>query len=572
MQFAVCSVTHMVNFSIFHTAKSKLYWGVLLVWICFMVRGLFYTVMVPMWEGFDEYVHFAYIQQIVHAGGLPVSSDPISKELEESLKLVPTPWELQNTDPSLTSHDRYWNLTKEERERREAGLLGMPRSWSVQKSEGARKIYEAQQPPLYYWLMSVPLRAASGLTLPARAFLIRLLSLLLASLAIPAGFLLSKKIWRNEPFALGITALISIMPGLMTDICRVCNDSLALLLYTVMVYAALLFFEKPRLRTRGLLLACSLGMGLITKAYFLTAVPALAVLVLINLRRQKGQNLLVRGGVVFVVAGMISAWWYMRNHMLTGTWSGLMQDVSLKNISFVDLFRKIPEVDWVNAFKSTLLSHIWFGNWSFLQVRSWMYRVYQYMGALALIGFLIYWVRSFFRRLPQTLPSPGSVLILFSFYGFFCLGISYHVLMTFMANNSSSSAGWYFYALIFPQTLLIMVGLAILLPSKIHKYLIPAATLSFGLLDIYTVHFISIPYYVGLIQHKANGSLETFYLSRIQDIGIWKIFTRMSWDEPFSGPLAAMMIWICYLVATGILFVISLRIMRRQNLESLDTQ
>ena len=120
--------------------------------------------------------------------------------------------------------------------------------------------------------------------------------------------------------------------------------------------------------------------------------------------------------------------------------------------------------------------------------------------------------------------------------------------------------------------LLIMVGLAILLPSKIHKYLIPAATLSFGLLDIYTVHFISIPYYVGLIQHKANGSLETFYLSRIQDIGIWKIFTRMSWDEPFSGPLAAMMIWICYLVATGILFVISLRIMRRQNLESLDTQ
>ncbi len=422
----------MFNLSIFNTTKSKVFSGVLLVWLCFMVRGLFYANMVPMWEGFDEHVHFAYIQHISHKGTLPDDRVPISKELEESLKLVPVPWMLRDADPSFTTHDQYWQLSNEAREQRETDLHVIPTAWSRQPGKDSLTIYEAQQPPLYYWLMSVPLWAASDLSLPARVFLIRFLSLLLTSLAIPVGYLLAKRVLHNWEAALGIIALISIMPGLMADICRVGNDSLALLLYTVTIYATLLFVENPRIPGRCLLLAFGLGMGLLTKAYFLTAIPALAVVVLLRLSWHKGQKLLLPSIFIGVLALILSAWWYLRNCLLTGAWSGLMQDVSLRNTSLLERLKQVREVDWVNAFKSTLLSHIWFGNWSFLQVRSWMYRFFQYMGALALIGLLIYGVRSLFKRLPEKLPYPGSIMAMASFYIFFCVGICYHVLITFI--------------------------------------------------------------------------------------------------------------------------------------------
>ena len=550
----------MFRFASPKNTKAKLFRGILLVWFCFLVRGLFYAEMIPMWEGFDEHVHFAYIQHILYTGTLPDSTDPISMELEESLKLVPVPWLLRDVDPSYTTHDRYWQLSNEARQQSEEALHNMPRAWGGKPGKYSMSIYEAQQPPLYYWLMSMPLRATSGFSLPARVFLIRMLSLLLASLAIPVGFLLVKRVLQNREAALGIVALISIMPGLMADVCRVGNDSLAMLLYTVTVYATLLFVENPRIPGRGLLLACSMGMGLLTKAYFLTALPALAAVVILALRRRKGRDLLIRGLTVGIGALALSAWWYVRNYLLTGAWSGLMQDVSLKNVSFFELVKRAADVDWANALKSTLLSHIWFGNWSFLQVRSWMYQVFQYMGTLALVGLLTYWIRALVKRLPETLPQPGHLMVLFSYYFFFCIGICYHVLITFVVHDMSSSAGWYFYSLSFPQPILILVGISVLIPQGTRLMLIPAASISFGLLDIYTVHFISIPYYVGLIRHKANGFLETFYVNQIRDIGIWNIFERISTNGIFSSPLPAMMLWLCYLAATGILVAIILKI------------
>ncbi len=99
-----------------------------------------------------------------------------------------------------------------------------------------------------------------------------------------------------------------------------------------------------------------------------------------------------------------------------------------------------------------------------------------------------------------------------------------------------------------------------------QTFLIPAATISFALLDIYTVHFISIPYYVGLIRHKANGALETFYLNQLRDFGIWDLLTRASANKTFLGPMSAMVIWLCYFAATGMLITIVVKIAKRTRL------
>src|SRR5438309_248236 len=45
-------------------AKATPYRLLFLVWIAFVTRGLFYCVQQPMWEGYDEWAHFAYIQHV----------------------------------------------------------------------------------------------------------------------------------------------------------------------------------------------------------------------------------------------------------------------------------------------------------------------------------------------------------------------------------------------------------------------------------------------------------------------------------------------------------------------------
>jgi 4-amino-4-deoxy-L-arabinose transferase-like glycosyltransferase len=538
-------------------------WGVLVVWLCFLARGLFYNIMFPVWEGFDEYVHFAYVQHVVQKGTLPTAETPVSQEVEESLKLLPLPWMMREWNPSYIIHDQYWKLPAQEREQQEASIYALPHSWAGQPAKGYLPLYEAQQPPLYYWLMSLPLRAASTLSLPGRVFLLRLLSLALASIAIPMGFLLANHVLRSRETALGIVALIAIMPGLMVDICRVGNDCLALALYTFVVYAALRFMQNPEHNGITLLLAFSLGVGLLTKAYFLTAIPAFAVIVLFCFPHHAVKQLLVRGIAVIAIALALSAWWYWRNHILTGSWSGLMQDASLRNTTLGELLFKIREVDWRNALDSTVLSHIWFGNWSFLQVRSWMYKFFSYAGLLALFGFKVYWIRSLLRNLPKTFPHPRHLMVLSAFYFFFCLGICYHVLITFAANGQSSSAGWYLYCLIVVQALLITIGLTVISPAGFRPYVVPAAAISFGLLDFYTAHFISIPYYVGLIGHKPNGFLASFAIGQVREIGIWNIFGRISANKPFLSPPLAIALWLSYLAATTVLMVLVIRIARR---------
>ena len=38
------------------------------LWACFLVRLLFYSAMLPLWEGYDEWAHFAVVRQMVFGG------------------------------------------------------------------------------------------------------------------------------------------------------------------------------------------------------------------------------------------------------------------------------------------------------------------------------------------------------------------------------------------------------------------------------------------------------------------------------------------------------------------------
>lgn len=153
------------------------------------MRGCRSSAALPLWEGFDEYAHIAVLQHWVAAPSLPSADNGVSREIAESLRLAPLPWELRYLGAPHLPHEQWWTLPAAERDARMKALREMPREWARQPAPEFLSSYEAQQPPLYYWICALPFRAAQNLSLRAHVAIIRLLSVAIAPLAIPLTFL-----------------------------------------------------------------------------------------------------------------------------------------------------------------------------------------------------------------------------------------------------------------------------------------------------------------------------------------------------------------------------------------------
>src|SRR5262245_57610976 len=148
---------------------------------------------------------------------------PVSKEIDASLNLAPLPRGMTFLPGHGVVREEYWQLTPEERARREAELAALPPEWSAQYPTGGTTAYEASQAPLYYWLMTMPAGLLRQLWLVDRVWWIRILSFLVGSLCIPLGFATVRRFFENERIALGVTIAIAMLPELVLTLSRVSN-------------------------------------------------------------------------------------------------------------------------------------------------------------------------------------------------------------------------------------------------------------------------------------------------------------------------------------------------------------
>src|ERR1019366_2751797 len=125
---------------------------------------------------YDEFAHFGVVRAIASKEILLVPRDqPGPRDVEESLKLAPVPWEVRSWDVfrSSLTEEAYWGLPPEKTRRRDARLRDMPQSWEREDSVSGVSAYEALQPPLYYWLMAPALYALEDSGLLAQVVLVR---------------------------------------------------------------------------------------------------------------------------------------------------------------------------------------------------------------------------------------------------------------------------------------------------------------------------------------------------------------------------------------------------------------
>jgi len=417
---------------------------------------------------------------------------------------------------------------------------------NVDRGDSNITIYEALQAPLYYWTAAIAYAAFRDRTLLESVFALRIFSVLIASFLIPLVFLAARQSMPPS-MAMALAAIVALLPELFFNIARVGNECLGVVLFTLLLLLCSLSREGEQTLRRAGMIGISLGLGLLTKAYFITAIPV----VLILAQPWKSRLHARRAAVTIGTAVLVSGWWYLNNKFTTSSWSGLNEALMIQGTTVADLVRGVARVDWHNAADSILLSHIWFGGWSSLQVRGWIYHFFMAVAAAGAFGVALIVLRA-------GSASRAMVAAPLTFYLWFWFGQLYNVLLLFLSKGASTSMGWYLYAVVAAELILLVHGLCYIAPKRFARSLPPLLASAFAALDLYTVHFVAAPYYIGLTSHRTNGAVTNFHTSQLSQISWHQILERLCATKPvWFTPGIFATLWALYLVATLVLVAVS---------------
>ncbi len=526
--------------------------SIFLIWSIFIVKGFFYCSFMPLWEGYDEWSHFGHIQSLVENKSLFADRDKsVSSEVLNSILNTPVAWEVRYYTDSLLTHDQYWKLSNIKRNELQANIQNISASNLNTSPDSPFKIYEALQPPLYYWIMSSFYYPIKDIHLLDRVYILRFINILISSMAIPVLFLIAWNTTKEYFLPLASITLLCSLPEFMINVSRIGNESLGIFLFSLLILIAIVSFQNEKYSNKSaIMLGLCLGLGLLTKAYFLTAIPAIAAIYLWKIYKNSYFPVVLNHAMKsYGIGFLISGWWYIRNRIISNTWTGLNESLLLKKMNFLNYVEGIREVDWIAAIDSILVSHIWFGAWSSLIVRSWMYHFLFFLIALSILGIFLVFISSKNIR--------DSIIILGMFYGFYWVGQLYNVLLLFLSKGASTSMGWYMYCVISSQLILFLVGVFYFRKYLNKNIIFSFILLCFIALDLYTVNFVSIPYYTGLISHRPNGFLENIHLSDYTHIGIVELLSRISINKPeWISPVMISVLWISHFCVNILLLVI----------------
>lgn len=327
--------------------------------------------------------------------------------------------------------------------------------------------------------------------------------------------------------------LVVLLPLLYPTICRISNDSLGVTLFSGLMLVVLRYFNHQQMWQDAVGIGVLLGLGLLTKAYFLTAVPALAVVLLLAwFSGRSRQRLIAHAVVIGVLAVVISGWWYLRNYTLYGNISGMQELTLTADLSLADRLKAIGRVEWSSSVPAMWKQHIWIGNTSLLALSGTTYQIGYWLILLAIVGA----IRSGFRWLRQPTdermdrPRVRSLAILAAFYGFFVAGVFYHMLVNYvMIGVPDGTGGWYLYAVIVPEVIFLLYGMQGLFRKR-AAFVGPAILL----LYVFALNFLSLfckslPAYAGIF-------ISRFHLSHLFELyspsGLKTMLTNLAVNKP----------------------------------------
>jgi len=296
--------------------------------ILFVVQGIFYSGMYPLWDPADEAPHFAYIQHIVEEKVFPTFDDFMSNEIVSTFDKTPMPvhwleiWFCCDIKENFNffNSTTYWNTFDLGEMQKNKELISSQTLESRTTSEPFIAIYEAGQPPLGY-LAQVPVYLLFyDQDILTRVFALRIFSILITAAAAVVAYKTISLLFDDRFIRLGSLMFIVFNPMFLSTASRVSNESVTILLFSIFLFLMVLYLKGKTNTLHVVLIGVVLGLGLLTKATFMPAlllVPVFIFLRYIQNNNHKSRTSLLQPiknlGLIFgTIIPMVSWWYYER--------------------------------------------------------------------------------------------------------------------------------------------------------------------------------------------------------------------------------------------------------------------
>lgn len=266
--------------------------GLALILVAYLALAWLFATRVPKWNAPDEPAHFNYVRHLAETGRLPI---------------------LQVGD---------YDFHKVEERMAAKFPDSLPVDWMR---------YESHQPPLYYALAAPVYLLAARLPMEGQVVALRMFSSVLGALGLVVAYLLVRQVFpKDDVLALAVPSVMAFIPMRVAMYAAVENDALAELVLSVVLLTLVLGLRgRPRLG-HDLVVGCLLGLALLTKIVAYTAVVLVAVAFLVAELRPSApeqttstvgarlRRFASRLAVVYLVAAVVSGWWFVRNALVYG--------------------------------------------------------------------------------------------------------------------------------------------------------------------------------------------------------------------------------------------------------------
>jgi 4-amino-4-deoxy-L-arabinose transferase-like glycosyltransferase len=308
---------------------DKARWGLALILLAFCALGALYSVVVPLFEAPDEIWHFSFVRVLATQRALPVQPAE-GKDM----------WLREAGQPPL-----YYFVA--------APLVALLDTSDfpdfVRFNVAHPAVTASSQSQAHNVFIHTPHEAFPYQGAVLAVHLVRLLTVLWGAGAIAGVYLVAHEVAPSRPgLALVCASVAAFNTHLVFISSIVNNDAASICLCSFTLWLSVRVGRGKSTRRSEMALGLFLGLALLSKVSALALLPLVALALCLAWWRERDiQALLARGNVIFGLAALVAAWWYVRNWVLYGdplAWRVWLIDIGVQPIGPVEVLRQSGQV------------------------------------------------------------------------------------------------------------------------------------------------------------------------------------------------------------------------------------
>ena len=417
----------------------------LLYLLTLFLIGLGYLAILPSFEGFDENAHYSSIRQIAGTGTIPIYG---ASFLDKEVIHYQGPFPYNSLTPPFDEGMTYSKFFARPDLVEHYQLAYRQPSAGTTYHPSQEQNWQAQHPPTYYILLAPIEKITEHFPFVTRIFLLRLASFMLALAGVALGLLAcrdSNTPLNADPSVVGFMLYPLILPMFFPEFTRIGNDSLCLFLVGAIAFVFSKWLKDESNKNLSLAIGFLLGIGLLTKAFFLLVMAALGLFLMVRIFFGKHQpisdvkhwrNLLL----IFIPAVLLGGGWYVYKFVAFGTLTGSADSIHLANQGgfIANIEENFSLYAVIRGLVVIPVSYSWGGTWSLTRLPELLH--------LPLLGLAAWGFVTFVLQLKHR-PLTDLAWLPVMLFGVFFVGLLYHVIISVAINGNGNTPGWYLHIL-----------------------------------------------------------------------------------------------------------------------------